>query len=335
MALERACVQVQAPHLEAASSPYQGAAGSRRFHNPVVEASSLNGETSRAAWPIVVGGCHRSGTSLLRRVLDAHSRIHCGPEVKFFRDFYGDYFDDPLAPYRFAQTGRAVLPEDELLDVLGHAFVDLHERAADHAGKARWADKTPENVLYAMQWQQLLGDAWLMVHVVRNPLDTLGSMDDIEMPLTFPPGLDARIAFYRRYTQAGLDFEANYPDRYERVVYEELVGSPETVLGRLMNQLGEALEPAQLEFNAVPHQPGLEDAAVTETTAVHRESVGHWRRNLTREEAAMVWVSTSDLWERIDPGGRIWAPPAPRETEATEVCRRPDADGAELRRNWP
>jgi hypothetical protein len=46
--------------------------------------------------PITIGGFYRSGTSLLRRILDSHSRIHCGPEVKFTRDFFGDYPHDPL-----------------------------------------------------------------------------------------------------------------------------------------------------------------------------------------------------------------------------------------------
>ena len=27
------------------------------------------------------GGCPRSGLTLLRRLLDAHSRIHCGPDT--------------------------------------------------------------------------------------------------------------------------------------------------------------------------------------------------------------------------------------------------------------
>src|SRR5437762_3114343 len=117
-------------------------------------------------WPIIVGGCYRSGTSVIRRILDAHSRIHCGPEVKFFRDFYGDYLDDRLQHLRFMTTARAILPETDLLDVLGRAFVAVHERAAACAGKPRWADKNPENVLYLSEWQRLLRDHWLFVHVV-------------------------------------------------------------------------------------------------------------------------------------------------------------------------
>jgi hypothetical protein len=272
----------------------------------------MNGENSRAAWPIVVGGCHRSGTSLLRRVLDAHSGIHCGPEVKFFRDYFGDFLDDPLRRYRFARTAQDILPEDEIFEVLGQAFINIHERAARRAGKPRWADKAPENVVYIEQWERLLGESWLFVHVVRNPLDTLSSMRDANFERIFPPDLEDRVAFYRQYTEGGLDFEARFPARYRRLVYEELVDSPESVLGGLMGWLGEALEASQLAFNAAPHQPGLEDPAVGDTTGVHRESVGRWRGNLTPEEASAIWTSTSDLWERIDPGFRIWAPPEPR-----------------------
>lgn len=50
----------------------------------------------RSESPVVGGGCHRSGTSLVRRLLDAHPPIHCRPAVPFFRDFYGNYLGDAL-----------------------------------------------------------------------------------------------------------------------------------------------------------------------------------------------------------------------------------------------
>jgi Sulfotransferase family len=265
-------------------------------------------DRARSEWPIVVGGCHRSGTSLLRRMLDAHSRIHCGPEVKFFRDFYGDYFEDPLQPYRFPRTARTLLPEDSLLDVLGGAFVTVHEQAARLAGKPRWADKAPENVVYLDQWQRLLGDEWLLLHVVRNPLDTLVSMDEVGFPLTIPADLEGRVAFYRRYTEAGLRFGGSFPDRYARVVYEELVASPEAVLAHLMSWLGEEPEPQQVAFNAAAHEAGLEDPKIAGTNGIHRRSVDRWRHYLTGDLATAVWAATSDLWDRIDPGGGIWRP---------------------------
>jgi protein-tyrosine sulfotransferase len=253
----------------------------------------------RNTWPIIVGGCHRSGTSLFRRLLNAHSGIHCGPEIKFFRDFYGDYPSDPLSQMRFMATARTIVPEDELLEVMGEAFVTLHERAAARSGKRRWADKAPENVLYLAEWQRLLGDRWFFVHVVRHPLDTLASIKEARFPLTIPADLEGRIAFYRRYIVAGLEFGARHPSRYCLVQYEQLATSPESTLRRVMQQLDEAFEPGQLVFNDFPQERGLEDPKVSWTAGVHAGSISRWPAVLTDDEARTIRRQTQDLWTQV------------------------------------
>jgi hypothetical protein len=262
--------------------------------------------TPRKCWPIIVGGCHRSGTSLVRRILNAHSRIFCGPEVKFFRDFYSDYKDDPIRHLRFFKTARAVLSEEELLDIFGKGFVALHERAAALAGKPRWADKNPENVLYLSQWQRLLGAEWLTIHVVRNPLDTLASMKEASFPLSLPETLEGRIGFYQRYTKAGLEFGEANPDRCYRLIYEKLVTAPESVLPNLMAWLDEAFETVQLNFNRNgENERGLEDRKIAATTEIHRESVGRWQLILNKRETKKIREATAPLWSQIDPEGAV------------------------------
>jgi hypothetical protein len=264
----------------------------------------------RSQWPIVVGGCHRSGTSLVRRLLDTHSRIHCGPELKFFRDFYGDYSDDTYAHLRFSTTARALVPEDEeRLGVLGTAFLALHELAAGRAAKPRWADKAPENVLYTAEWERLLGSRWLLLHCVRNPLDTVASMREAGFSLSLPVDLPGLVEWYRRYTSAGLRFGELYPDRYVQVVYEELVRAPWVVLERTMNLLGESAEPRQLDFNSVAHQPGLEDPKIARSERIRTDSVDRWREALSDGETATIWTQAGDLWSSIDPHLAVWSPP--------------------------
>ena len=265
----------------------------------------------RNTWPIIVGGCFRSGTSLVRRLLNAHSRIACGPEVTFFRDFYNRYHDDRYRHVRFSTTARTLVPEAELLEVLGQAFVTLHERAAARAGKARWADKAPENVTYLAEWERLLGEEWVLLHVVRNPLDTLASIKEARFPLTIPPEVDARIALYRRYVECGLRFGDEHPDRYHVVVYEKLALAPRSTLAAVMGWLDEELEENQLAFGRVHHELGLEDAKVGATTAVHSQSVGRWPAVLTPDEAQTIWRETKDVWKLLDPRGEC----APRITE--------------------
>jgi len=48
-------------------------------------ADSFAAAGSPAFAPIVLGGCGRSGTTLLRMMLDSHRRICCGPESSLFR----------------------------------------------------------------------------------------------------------------------------------------------------------------------------------------------------------------------------------------------------------
>ena len=243
----------------------------------------------------------------MRRILNAHSGIHCAPEVKFFRDFYGDFPNDPLAHTRFTTSARVLLPDTELLTVLGRAFVELHAQAATRAGKARWADKAPENVVYLDAWGRLLGDRWLFVHVVRNPLDTLASLQETPFPLALPQDLHGRIEHWVRYTEAGLAFAGEHPSRCLRVVYEQLVAAPETTIDTVMRGLDARLESRQLAFNSAPQEKGLEDPKIAGTTRIHSDSVGRWAHILSPEDARLIWERTRSVWAKIDPDGR-WLP---------------------------
>jgi hypothetical protein len=253
-----------------------------------------------STFPIIVGGCHRSGTSLVRRILNAHSSIYCGPEIKFFKDWYGDYINDPIKHARFIQSARSILPEEELFSLMGKTFIELHVRAAEMNHKRRWADKNPENVLYLPQWQQLLGNAWCFVQVVRNPLDTLGSMAEANFKYTVPSGLEAQIEFYKLYSEAGMNYYEAHPDRSYRIIYERLVESPREEIERLMHWLGERAEPNQLHFNSVTHQAGLEDPKVQKTQKIHTDQIGRWKNDFASHEVQMILDKTLDLWAKLD-----------------------------------
>ena len=255
--------------------------------------------------PIVVGGCHRSGTSLMRRILNAHSRIYCGPEVKFFLDLYGDHRDDRQRFARFLPSALHMVSSDDLLDVVGAAFVRVHEHAAAREGKERWADKNPENVFYLNQWQRLLGERWLFIQVARNPLDTLASIKEANFSSAVPPALNQRIDFYRRCIEDGLRFRDRSPHRCRLILYEDLVRDPRSTLSGLMEWLGETLETRQLHPDSTRDPHGLEDPKVKRTSRIHDSSVGRWTELLTLDEAERIWTELRDLWLALDEEGRF------------------------------
>jgi hypothetical protein len=85
--------------------------------------------------PLIIGGVHRSGTSLVRRIVNAHSHFYCGPEVKFFKDWHGDYVNAPIPHARFMASARAMLTESDLFEVLGQALVGIPAKSfSGHSG---------------------------------------------------------------------------------------------------------------------------------------------------------------------------------------------------------
>jgi len=236
--------------------------------------------------PVIIGGFYRSGTSLVRRIFDSHPNFYCGPELKFFKDFYADYLADPLAHVRYFSSARAMgLKENQLLDVFGRSFIECHELAAKKYGKRRWADKNPENILYLEQWRRLLGDNFVFIHVVRNPLDALASLNEIGFKKTVPESFDAKIALYDQYLKAAFEFQQNNHVETILLHYEDLVTEPRNTLSKLFQRLGESFEERILELFYLPERnPGLEDPKVSETRNIHVDSIDRWKCDLNQRQ---------------------------------------------------
>lgn len=236
--------------------------------------------------PIIIGGFYRTGSSLLRRLLDSHSRIHCGPEVKFFQDIHADYIDDPYHAIRFFTTIRSLdLSTDEIIDLFGSAFISSHLLAANKQGKPRWADKAPDNALYLNHWQRLLNNQFIVIHTIRHPLDVLASLNEAGFYKTVPQEFSSKLAMYDRYLTSAFRFAEKNPDKVIHLRYEELVSTPESTLATLFSNIGEVFEPEVLSnFMSEERQPGLEDPKVKSSGQVHSNSIGRWKTDLTEQQ---------------------------------------------------
>lgn len=249
--------------------------------------------------PIIIGGCHRSGTSLVRRLLNSHSNIFCGPEVKFLRDFYGEYPTDPLQHVRYSTSARSLISERELLQILGSSYIEVLKRATTNAGKIRWAEKCPENIIHLSDWQYLLGNKWVFIHVIRNPIDVLASMHEVNFPIALPTSLNERIDFWINYNKSGIDFYNTHSIRYLILRYENLVKHPVLTLKSLMSWLGESFQKQQLDFNSQVHKSGLEDPKILQTSHIHTNSLNRWKNIFTPSDIKYIETATHDMWEKL------------------------------------
>ena len=132
--------------------------------------------------PLIVLGVGRSGTTLLRVMLNRSSEIAI-PYESFFvtplaqrhrrRPKLDEFVDDLGRFYQLYEWGIA--PEDvrpRLREGMttGEAIAAVFEVYAEHEGKPRWGDKTPLYMQHLPLLEGLFPDA-LWVHLVRDGRD--------------------------------------------------------------------------------------------------------------------------------------------------------------------
>jgi hypothetical protein len=236
--------------------------------------------------PIIIGGFYRCGTTLLRRLLDAHSCIQCPPEIKFFRDLRLEFQDDPYAHLRFFTTLRSLPAEvEDILDTVGQGYISLRRRIASRQGKSIWADKDPENALYLGGWQRLLPQGFRYIHMSRHPADMLLSALEASFTKTLPTQPDAILQRWHACCRAARQFQQEAPRDFSLLRYEDLVAHPQQTLQELFTWLELAYEPRVLsDFTHEQRGAGIEDQKILATRCIHSSSIGRAAGRQGRED---------------------------------------------------
>jgi hypothetical protein len=194
--------------------------------------------------PFVVG-VGRSGTTLLRLMLDAHPLLAIGPETQFVPDVL--HSADPVASIIGSRTwGDFGLDPDELArraggkDLAGvlRAFYSLY---AESQGKPRWGEKTPGYVKNMDAIAAVLPEV-RFVHLIRDGRDVALSRRARGMGADKPMAKTATL--WRRRIEDARDAARELEGRYLELRYEDLVADPEP-------QLRSVCELIDLDFDAV------------------------------------------------------------------------------------
>jgi Sulfotransferase family len=209
--------------------------------------------------PFVVG-MNRSGTTLLRMMLDAHPELVIPPETHFLPDLLravakrGARPEDALEAMKsHREWGDFGFTDDEALGWLralpklepGPAARAFYEACAKRAGKPRWGEKTPRYVLKMPLIQRHLPEA-RFVHVIRDGRDVALSVLD----RTVREDVDAA-EVARRWRRKIERAREDRPrlDHYLEVRYEELVADPRPVLEAVCELIELPFDEAMLDYH--------------------------------------------------------------------------------------
>jgi hypothetical protein len=245
--------------------------------------------------PIFILCGARSGSTLLRYLLDSHPAISCPAETNLSAVVEG--LAHLAAVVTAGPQSTQALTQEKTMALTAAIVEGTLEKHARDEGKARWADKSLTSIMHAPLLAEIFPTAqFICLH--REFYDFAASALDAS-PFGFAAyGLDpyvrqspdnlvrALLMYWLDRTSSALEFEKQWPTRTYRLRYEDLVGRPHAALANLARFLsvevtGAFAEPEQALSSA--HTPGPADHKIRHMSEITAKSVGQgWRipRNL-------------------------------------------------------
>ncbi len=254
--------------------------------------------TTAGGGPVFLVGSMRSGSTMLRLILDSHPSIAIGPETGFMRAVQATKEIPNFTPGRgwYRQLGWT----DEEFDARLREFYDgTFRRYAAEQGKPRWGEKTPFHTGHIAAMADLFPDS-VFVGIVRHPGAVARSLEK-NFHYTFADAVSYWAGTNLDLVRGGAALGA----RFALCRYEDLVSDSEPVLRSLTEFLGEPWSPDLLAHHQVQREKGA--PRVTNGSTVTRDPIDaaraeRWADTMAAEDSqALAEVSQLAAFFGYDP----------------------------------
>ena len=270
--------------------------------------------------PVIILGVGRSGTTLLRVMLDRSSELAIPYETFFVpqlahrhgrRPKLDDFLDDLgrlRTLYDWGISPDDVRPRLHEGMTTSEALAAIFETYAERQGKPRWSDKTPLYMQQLPLLERLFPDA-IWVHLVRDGRDA--ALSFLELPEGFSgktwalPRTVAQFAARWRteILAARLECELAVPAALSGVITED----PERRLRLVCEHASLTWEPGMLDHTRpsdTAHMPEHRNLAQPPTPGLR-----DWRSQMSREDALAFEQVAGDVlgssgYELLEPDAR-------------------------------
>jgi len=213
--------------------------------------------------PIFIGGCDRSGTTMLGAMLGSHSEILSVPEAQFILEVYKEayrkkFLDSPSkilkaikSHLRFQLWGVDVGSLTEKTDWSEISYADVicmvvkqYALGVDKVGASFWVDHVPGNIRNTFVLLELFPTA-KFIHIVRDGRAVASSLASVRWG---PSSIDRIANWWMMYIAHGLAAENVLGSKkIIRIAYEDLVQNSQKTLGEICQFIGLQFESGMIE----------------------------------------------------------------------------------------
>jgi Sulfotransferase family len=291
--------------------------------------SRLKRDDSDREPAVFVVGMNRSGTTLLRMMLDAHPQLTIPPETHFVPDLIKAAREPEATPESALAAMKSVrewgdfgFSDEQMLTRLralpklrpGPAVRTFYEAYMEEQGKPRWGEKTPTYVQKMKLIQRALPEA-RFVHVIRDGRDVaLSVLDRTVRELTAG---DIAKRWRKKIGKARED--SPKLEHYLEIRYEDLILETEPVLRRVSEFIDLPWDDSMLAYHersgerlqemarALPGDGRANELSVERRMATHAmttkppsvDRVARWRTQMTAEQRAEFEAVAGELLEEL------------------------------------
>jgi hypothetical protein len=185
--------------------------------------------------------------------------------------------------------------------------LDALYRLQSPPGTVRWGDKTPLYIQYIPQILAIFPRAQF-IHVIRDGRDA--ALSARAKWGHFKPYMDLsyllrnwvrNVRSGRELGRPGQEFGRPGLQQYYELRYETLVTDPAGSLQAICDYLGEAYDPAMLDYRQAARQEGGGiDAHVEAQEELHGRSIGRWQREMTLFERKLSRAIAGPLLDELN-----------------------------------
>lgn len=238
---------------------------------------------------IFVVGCQRSGTTLLRVILNAHPQLCAGEETAFLDEM------EKIVGMRWGHLETYDLPRSEVLARIRDFFLVFHHKYCESSSKRTWVDKSPFYIKQLPFVNELFPEC-KVIHIIRDGRDVAASYKEKWGSKGFFIALKDWVECLRRGREAAGWLGAG---RYLEIRYEDLVVEPREALERVMRFLALPWDDALLAHHLSDHPTTKYFGYERPLQPIQAAKVGGWRKRLNFYEKWLVALCFRKLMHEL------------------------------------